>query len=93
MGLMDSDLSLTTLLDHFELDDISAISKLFKKHTGENFSVYLTKLRIEKACELLESNKYTIKEVAEMAGYLSDSSFRRAFKNQKGIPPTEYKKS
>lgn len=87
---MDSALSLTTLMEQFGLDDISYVSKLFKKHVGENFSVYLEKLRIEMACGLLQNKKYSVKEIAEMVGYMSDVSFRRAFKKQKGVTPTKY---
>ena len=88
---MNPQLSLTTLSERFSFKDTTYISKLFKKHTGENFSVYLENLRIEKACELLQSDKYSVKEIAVMVGYLSAISFRRAFKKKTAINPTEYK--
>jgi len=89
---MQCDLSLTSLAEHSKLNDITYISKVFKTYAGENFSVYLEKLRIEKACELLCDGRYTIKEISNMVGYLSDVTFRRAFKKRKGVSPTEYTK-
>ena len=86
----DYDLSLTTLAKVFGLNDITYISKQFKKMTNENFSYYLERIRIEKACEMLDG-KNQVKEIAEQVGYLSDVSFRRAFKKRIGLSPRDYK--
>jgi len=87
----DYDLSLGTLAEAFELNDITYISKQFKRITNENFSSYLERIRIEKACEMLDE-KHQIKEIAKQVGYLSDVSFRRAFKKRMGISPRDYTK-
>lgn len=85
----DCDLSLNTLAETFDLNDITYISKQFKKITNENFFSYLERIRIEKACELLDG-KHLVKEIAEQVGYVSDVSFRRAFKKRIGLSPREY---
>ena len=85
----DSNLSLNILADVFELSDITYISKQFKKITNENFLSYLERIRIEKACELLDG-KLQVKEIAEAVGYLSDVSFRRAFKKRIGLSPSDW---
>jgi len=86
----DSALSLTAIAHElgFQKD---YISKLFKAEYGENLSVVLEKIRIEKACELLREGEVRIVDVAEAVGYNSDISFRRAFKKVTGLTPVEYK--
>ncbi|MGN1059527.1 MAG: helix-turn-helix domain-containing protein, partial [Clostridia bacterium] len=84
-----NDLSRDTLASAFGLTDITYISKMFKRFMNENFSSYLERIRIEKACDLLDSHR-PVKEVAEAVGYLSDISFRRAFKKRMGMSPSEY---
>lgn len=67
------------------------VSDLFKNAYGENLSVYLERLRIEKACEMMSDDNVKIREVSRKVGYTSNSSFRRAFKKVTGILPSEYK--
>ena len=67
-------------------------SSFFKEQTGEVFSAYLENLRMTKARQLLDETKLTVDKIAETIGYNSAYSFRRAFKKNYGIVPTEYRK-
>ena len=67
-------------------------STLFKKETGQNFTDYLTELRISKARELLSGDKVSVQDVAEMVGYSDLKYFSRLFKKTTGISPSDYKK-
>ena len=67
------------------------ISKLFKQKTGENFTDYVTKCRMEKAAELLSDCLYKTYEISEMAGYSNPKNFARAFKKYYGVTPSEYR--
>jgi len=67
------------------------VSKFFKENTGYGFTKYATKVRIDKACELLEDGNYNIERISEAVGYSSALSFRRAFKNYMGVSPSEYR--
>lgn len=67
------------------------LSKLFKEETGENFSDYLTRLRMEKAKELLRDVKIKVYEVPSMVGYADISHFSRKFKAYTGLSPSQYK--
>lgn len=87
---MNNQLSRDSIADKFEISDSTYISKMFKKFMNENFYSYLERIRIDKACELLSRN-IPVKDVAEQVGYLSDISFRRAFKKRLGVSPSEYK--
>ena len=67
------------------------ISKLFKQKTGENFTDYVTKCRMEKAAELLGDSLYKTYEISEIAGYSNPKNFARAFKKYYGVTPSEYR--
>lgn len=68
------------------------LGKLFKKHTGETPSKYLTKLRMNKAKQLLLNNpEMEIQMVGELVGYKDGFYFSRAFKSHTGIQPSEFR--
>ncbi|MGG6310890.1 helix-turn-helix domain-containing protein [Paenibacillus macerans] len=66
-------------------------SKLFKLQTGENFSDYLTRLRIEEAKKLIAERRLSLKEICYEAGYKDPNYFSRVFKKATGMTPTEYR--
>ncbi len=66
------------------------LSSEFHKAMGETFTHYLTRLRMEKAAELLRTQRYTVKEVASMVGYGSSRHFGKVFKRYSGHAPTEF---
>ena len=85
--------------NNISLDDVSRtinispyyFSKLFKEETGEGFVEYLTRLRIEKAKELLSETDMPMKEICQEVGYPDPNYFSRIFKKNYGVTPTEYK--
>jgi AraC-like DNA-binding protein len=50
-------------------------------------------LRIEKAIELMKSNRYSLTEIAYLTGFSDQSHFTRIFKKHVGKNPTAYKKT
>lgn len=86
----DKDISLN---DVAEVVNISPyyFSKLFKEEKGTNFIDYITKIRIERAKELLKDPERSIKEVCVLSGYANPNYFSRIFKKQEGITPTEFR--
>jgi two-component system response regulator YesN len=66
-------------------------SKLFKQHTGETFIDYLTRLRIEKAKELIRNPEKSLKEICYLVGYRNPAYFSRVFKKWVGQTPSEYR--
>ncbi|OKP90978.1 DNA-binding response regulator [Paenibacillus helianthi] len=69
------------------------LSIIFKNITGETFNNYLTRVRIEKARELLIERKMLVYEVAERVGYKNIPYFSTLFKKITGMNPTELIKS
>jgi AraC-like DNA-binding protein/ligand-binding sensor protein len=65
--------------------------KLFKRATGVNFTDYVSRLRIERAKELLLNPNRRVSEVAFEVGFQSLTHFNRVFKRVAGESPTEYR--
>ncbi|MCJ7843232.1 response regulator [Lederbergia sp. NSJ-179] len=69
------------------------LGKLFKKEMGERFSNYMTRVRVEKAIELIDRDKdVKIFEVAEKLGFTDSQYFSQVFKKITGLTPSEYRK-
>lgn len=84
----DPSLCLTKISDEFNISE-NYFSSLFKKETGENFSIYLEKLRMAKAKELVENSDTGLSNLYQYLGYNNAASFRRVFKKTYGISPKE----
>lgn len=67
----------------------STLYKNFKSYFGVTFSEYLERRRIKEACNLL-GKQVPVKDVAELVGYTSDHTFRRAFKRIVKVLPSQY---
>ena len=65
--------------------------KIFKKFTGLNFTHYLSRLRIEKARNLLLNPNLRVSEIAYEVGFQSLTHFNRVFKRIIGQSPTDYR--
>lgn len=65
--------------------------KIFKKYTGINFTDYLSRVRIEKAKNLLLNPNLRVSEIAFEVGFQSLTHFNRVFKKLLGLSPTEYR--
>lgn len=66
-------------------------SKMFKQETGATFIDYVTKIRIEKAKQLIKNPKRSLKEVCFEVGYHDPAYFSRVFKKLVGCTPREYR--
>jgi AraC-like DNA-binding protein/ligand-binding sensor protein len=65
--------------------------KMFRKVTGINFTDYLSRLRIERAKNLLLNPNLRISEIAFEVGFQSLTHFNRVFKRILGQSPTDYR--
>ncbi|MGI5893751.1 MAG: AraC family transcriptional regulator [Candidatus Merdivicinus sp.] len=69
-----------------------ALSRLFRRQTGECFSSCLCRSRMELAGRLLLETDAQIPEIAERCGYLDCKAFRESFRRVMGISPREFRK-
>ncbi|MBP1965880.1 helix-turn-helix domain-containing protein [Paenibacillus aceris] len=69
----------------------SYLSRLFKKETGENFVEYVTRMKMEKAKELLEITDKTVEQIADMLGYENKNYFGKLFKAHTGTVPNVFR--
>lgn len=69
----------------------SMFSVTFKEYTGENFNVYLRKLRLEKSKKLLSGTDLCIHEIAQEVGFEDARYFAKLFKEETGWTPTYYR--
>jgi len=65
--------------------------KTFKKVVGINFTDYLSRVRIERAKNLLLNPNLRISEIAFEVGFQSLTHFNRVFKKIAGQSPTDYR--
>ncbi len=68
------------------------LHRIFKDEFGKNIYESIKSIRLQKASNLLITNKYsTITNIAQMTGYSSQTSFLRAFKERFEMTPKEWK--
>ncbi|HTV61122.1 MAG TPA: helix-turn-helix domain-containing protein [Verrucomicrobiae bacterium] len=65
--------------------------KIFKRSTGINFTDYLSRVRTERARNLLLNPNLRVSEIAYEVGFQSLTHFNRIFKRILGQSPTEYR--
>ena len=64
----------------------------FVTATGLKPNQYLQQLRVQKACELIETTKDSIESIALAVGYEDTSAFRKTFIKITGQTPKEFRK-
>lgn len=70
----------------------AALYNKMKAITGAGAKEYITKIRLEKAKNLIETTDLSIAEISDMTGFTSQSYFSTAFKAYTGMTPSQYKK-
>ncbi len=89
------------LSDDISLDELAAearlspfhFARMFKQSLGVPPRVYLTRLRLEKACEMLEHTDLPVTQVALEVGYSSNQVFARVFLKHMRVSPSDYRRA
>lgn len=82
-------ITIDMVADHVGMNR-SSFCTFFKKATGQTYITYLNKLRVDRACQLLRQNSFSVTEVCYMVGFNDVPYFNRCFKNNRGMSPKEY---
>jgi len=69
------------------------LRRIAKKTFGCSVRAYITRLRMNKAVDLLENTDLFIQEIAIRVGYSSPIVFIKAFRKNRGISPHAYRKT
>ena len=55
------------------------------------FREHLTRVRMQRAAELLSHRRLTVREVARRVGYRQPAQFAKAFRRYRGVAPSDFK--
>lgn len=85
-----SDIVLEDIAEKFDTSS-KYLSKRIKQYLGVPYKEYITRLRMDKAKELLKNTDITINELYLEVGFANRTAFTRAFKLSTGLSPSEYR--
>ena len=66
-------------------------SRIFKEETGETFTAFLNRVRVERSRELLRHKHLRLADIALLVGFEDQSYFTKVFKKITGMPPLRYR--
>jgi YesN/AraC family two-component response regulator len=69
----------------------SYFSSLFKEKTSVSFTVYVNRMKIERAKKLLKNSEMTLTDIAMALGFCSQSYFSSVFKKHVGMSPKQFR--
>lgn len=69
------------------------LSRIIKNSTGLSFSAYVGKLRHHYAAAMLEKTDLSVARIIELSGDTNPTHFYRAFRDEYGMTPAEYRGS
>jgi AraC family transcriptional regulator, regulatory protein of adaptative response / methylphosphotriester-DNA alkyltransferase methyltransferase len=67
------------------------LQRAYAEIGGTTFRDHLTRVRMEKAAELLAGRGLTVREVAHRVGYRQPAQFAKAFRRHAGVAPSDYR--
>ncbi len=87
--------------EDISLDELAAearlspfhFARMFKHSVGVPPRVYLTQLRLERACQLLEKTELPITEIALEVGYSSNQVLARVFLKHHRMTPSDFRRA
>ncbi|MEK3942293.1 MULTISPECIES: response regulator [Paenibacillus] len=88
----DQPITINSLSDQVYLSP-NYLRSIFKDKTGITIHDYLTRIRLDKAKELLADGSLKIQDIAQRVGYESTSYFISLFLKNLGVTPNEYRKN
>ena len=89
--LSDSALGGQMITDRFGLS-ATYLNQLFKQELGMTIKQYISEMRMERAEQLLAQTYETVDEIAAKCGYSNGNYFAKAFRENRKMSPTDYRK-
>ena len=66
------------------------VSSIFKEHMSIGISEYVSTLRVQNACALMNGGYRSVSEIAARCGFADGQYFSKVFKRKLGMTPYEY---
>ncbi len=90
----------TDYATELSLDDIARrvassrrqLQRAYAEIGHTTFRDYLTRVRMQKAAELLATRALTVREVAHRVGYRQPAQFAKAFRRHHGVAPSRFRR-
>ena len=89
---LDAELTLHQLAEQFGVT-YNHLSQIINENAQRNFYSFINSYRLQESIHLLKDEKNTILAIAYEAGFKSKSVFNTLFKKEKGVTPSEFRKS
>lgn len=70
----------------------SRFSRFFRRATGNNFTDFVNRVRINRACQLLMETDRYVTHICYEVGFNNVANFNRRFLEIKGMTPTEFRR-
>lgn len=87
-----SDLCIQEIAESMDISG-AYLGRIFKQHAEVTFTEYLTRYRLEVACEELLHSDKTVNEISDSIGFTNSSYFYLVFKKYLNCTPTQYRKN
>jgi AraC family transcriptional regulator, regulatory protein of adaptative response / methylphosphotriester-DNA alkyltransferase methyltransferase len=68
------------------------LQRIYQEIGGTTFREQLTRVRMDRAADLLSQNGFTVREIANRVGYRQPAQFAKAFRGRHGLSPSEYRR-
>jgi len=86
----NTNLSMANIAEKIGMDS-SQFSRCFKKASGNTFTEFINRLRINRACQLLTETEKYISTICYEVGYNNVANFNRRFIEIKNMTPSKYR--
>ena len=67
------------------------LQRAYAEIGGTTFRDHLTRVRMDRAAEMLAARAFTVREVAHRVGYRQPAQFAKAFRRYRGMAPADYR--
>lgn len=85
-------MSLSQMCSYLNLSK-THLERLVMEEFGCSAVKYYSKLKLMRACFLLQNSDLSMREISEQLGFYDESHFTKFFKKQNGVTPREYRNS
>ena len=83
--------SMADICEHFNMSS-SHFSRYFQRATGNTFTDFVNRMRINRACILLMETEQYVSTICYSVGFNNIANFNRRFMDIKGMTPSEFRR-